>query len=75
MNIEEPEQFKPFVLYAEAVEEAKISFRVEERIYKLERDEAAMLKRIQDTNLKAKGIDSFLYERYGGSMGDLDAKN
>ena len=58
--MEEPEQFKPFVLYAKTREDCKISFHVEERIYKLERDEQAMLKRIQETNLKIVGMDNFL---------------
>ena len=60
VNLEEPEQSKPFVLYAESAEDCQISFQVEERIYTLERDETAMLKRIQDTNIKAMGVDAFL---------------
>lgn len=46
--------------------------RVEERIYKLERDEAALMKRIQETNLQATSVEGFLYQRLGGTMGDLD---
>lgn len=42
-NIEEPEQFKAIYLYAESVDTSMITFSVEERIYKLERDEQAML--------------------------------
>ena len=38
-NIEEPEQFKSLYLYAESVDTAMITFSIEERIYKLERDE------------------------------------
>lgn len=34
--------------------------RVEEHIFKLERDEAAMLARLQETNLHATGIKGFL---------------
>ena len=30
-----------------------------------------MLKRIQETNLKIVGMDNFLYDRLGGSMGEL----
>ena len=48
---------------------------MEERIYKLERDEQAMLKRISDTNIKAMGVNSFLYDRLGGSMGEFNAMN
>ena len=40
----------------------------------MERDEKAMLKRIQETNIKAMGVDAFLYDRLGGTMGDLAAK-
>ena len=48
---------------------------MEERIYKLERDEQAMLKRISDTNIKAMGVNSFLYDRLGGTMGEINAQN
>ena len=34
-----------------------------------------MLKRIQETNIRAMGVDTFLYNRHGGSMGELQAKN
>ena len=34
-----------------------------------------MLKRISNTNIKAMGIDAFLYDRLGGAMGELNAKN
>jgi hypothetical protein len=44
---------------------------VEEWIYRLERDEESMLKRIQGTNFKTQGIDGFLNSRMGGTMGDL----
>jgi hypothetical protein len=37
-----------------------LEMRVEEHIYKLERDEAAMLQRLKDTNLYATGVDKFL---------------
>lgn len=37
-----------------------LEMRVEEHIYKLERDEAAMLSRLRDTNLHATGVDKFL---------------
>ena len=47
---------------------------MEERIYKLERDEEAMLKRISNTNIKAMGVDAFLYDRLGGAMGELNAR-
>ena len=73
-NIEEPEQFKSLFLYAEALDTATITFSVEERVYKLERDEEAMLKRIANTNIKAMGVDAFLYDRLGGTMGELNAR-
>ena len=69
--MEEPEQFKPFVLYVKQKSDCKVKFRIEERIYNLERDEEAMLKRIQKTNMRAVGVDAFLYERHGGAMGEL----
>jgi hypothetical protein len=37
-----------------------IEMRVEEHIYKLERDEAKMLKKIKEANLLATGVESFL---------------
>jgi hypothetical protein len=37
-----------------------IEMRIEEHVYKLERDEAAMLQRLKDTNLYATGVDKFL---------------
>ena len=40
-----------------------IDFRVEEFVYKLERDEAAMLARLKDTNLYATGVERFLYQK------------
>lgn len=70
-NLEEPELFKPIFLYAESAHHSTVKFSVEERIYKLERDEEAMLKRISNTNIKAMGVDSFLYDRYGGTMAEL----
>ena len=33
-----------------------------------------MLKRISNTNIKAMGIDSFMYDRLGGAMGELNAR-
>lgn len=34
-----------------------------------------MLKRISNTNIKAMGVDAFLYDRLGGKMGELNARN
>lgn len=73
-NIEQPELFKPIYLHAADINHATIKFSVEERIYKLERDEEAMLKRISNTNIKAMGVDAFLYDRLGGAMGELNAR-
>jgi hypothetical protein len=42
-----------------------VQFFVEERIYRLERDEEAMLARIKNSNIRAQGVDSFLYQRLG----------
>ncbi len=47
-----------------------VQFFLEERVYKLERDEDAMLARIKNTNIRAQGVDSFLYQRLG-PMADL----
>ena len=33
-----------------------------------------MLSRISNTNIKAMGIDAFLYDRLGGAMGELNAR-
>lgn len=73
-NIEQPELFKPIFLHAADINHATIKFSIEERIYKLERDEEAMLKRISNTNIKAMGVDAFLYDRLGGTMGELNAR-
>lgn len=73
-NLEEPEQFKSVFLYADSLHHSTIKFSVEERIYRLERDEEAMLKRISNTNIKAMGVDAFLYDRLGGKMGELNAR-
>ena len=75
INLEQPETFKPFVLFVNQAQGSMVQFRVEERIYKLERDEKAMLKRISKTNIRAMGVDAFLYDMMGGSMGELKAKN
>jgi hypothetical protein len=37
-----------------------------ERVFKLERDEAAMIQRITNTNMKAVGVENFIYNRMGG---------
>lgn len=70
-NLEEPELFKSIFLYAESPHHSTVKFSIEERIYKLERDEEAMLKRISNTNIKAMGVDAFLYDRHGGTMQEL----
>lgn len=61
-------------LYAESVLNSTIKFSIEERIYKLERDEEAMFKRISNTNIKAMGVDAFLYDRLGGKMAEVNAR-
>ena len=33
-----------------------------------------MLKRISNTNIKAMGVDAFLYDRLGGKMGEQKAR-
>lgn len=73
-NLEEPGILKPLFLYAESVTNSTIKFSIEERIYKLERDEEAMLKRISNTNIKAMGVDAFLYDRLGGTMAEVNAQ-
>ena len=37
-----------------------------EKVFKLERDEAAMIKRITNVNMKAVGVENFIYDRIGG---------
>ena len=71
INLEQPEKFKPFVLFVSEAEASMVQFRIEERIYRLERDENAMLKRVSKTNIRAMGVDAFLYDLMGGSMGEL----
>ena len=34
-----------------------------------------MLARISNTNIKAMGVNSFLYDRLGGAMGEFNAQN
>jgi len=43
-----------------ATPNSAIEMRVEEHVFKLERDEAAMLSRLKETNLNATGIKGFL---------------
>lgn len=52
-------------MYARDLDSTTITFAIEERVYKLERDEEAMLARLADANLKATGVDAFLYSRLG----------
>ena len=33
-----------------------------------------MLKRISNTNIKAMGVDAFLYDRLGGTMAEVNAQ-
>lgn len=33
-----------------------------------------MLKRVSNTNIKAMGVDAFLYDRIGGTMAELQAR-
>ena len=46
---------------------------MEEHVYRLERDEAKLLKRLKETNLRATGVGGFLLEN-GGPSADV-AKN
>ena len=41
-----------------------------EKIYDLQRDEEAMLKRIQETNLKAQGVENFMMNRMADKFDD-----
>jgi hypothetical protein len=41
-----------------------------EKVFKLERDEAAMIQRITNTNMKAVGVEQFIYNQMGG-LADL----
>lgn len=40
-----------------------VEMRIEEHVFKLERDEAAMLARLKETNLHATGVESFLMSK------------
>jgi len=44
-----------------------IEFKLEEHIFRLERDEEKMLKRLKQTNLRATGVGGFLLENAGPS--------
>lgn len=57
-------------MYAPDLDSTMVQFFLEERVYKLERDEDAMLARIKNTNIRAQGVDSFLFQRLG-LMADL----
>jgi hypothetical protein len=48
-----------------ATHTSSIEIRLEEHTYKLERDEAKLLKRLKDTNLRATGVAGFLFENGG----------
>ena len=50
-----------------ATHTSAIEFRLEEHVYRLERDEAKMLKRLKETNLRATGVGGFLLEKAGPS--------
>lgn len=60
------------MLFAPDLDSTEAQFTIEERIYKIERDENAMLERLKNVNLQAQGVDNFLYSRLG-PMGDLKA--
>lgn len=60
------------VLYAPDLDSTEVVFSIEERIFELERDEDAMLERLKNTNLRAQGVDTYLYSRQG-PMADLQA--
>lgn len=66
----EKSQESNILLYAPDLDSTMVQFFVEERVYKLERDEDAMLARIKNTNIRAQGVDSFLFQRLG-LMADL----
>lgn len=46
-----------------------LEFTLEERTFKLERDEAKTLKRLKETNMRAMGVNAFLLENAGPSKG------
>lgn len=53
-----------------ATQTSSIDIRLEEHTFKLERDEAKLLKRLKDTNLRATGVSGFLLEN-GGPGADV----
>ena len=63
-------QDRNIVMYAPDLDSTLAQFYIEERVYRLERDEEAMLARIKNTNIRATGVDSFLNQRLG-PMADL----
>jgi len=75
VDLEEPQLTEDLVFYLDSLDASRISLSIEERIYRLERDDQALLKRIKDTNLRATGVDSFLNSRLGGSMQEYQDKD
>ena len=59
------------MMYAD--QSSNLVMSLEEWIYDLERDEAAMLKRLRETNLRAEGVENHLMSR-ASAMADFDKK-
>jgi hypothetical protein len=53
-----------------ATPDSALDMRVEEHLYRLERDEVKMLARLNKANLLATGVDKFLNK--GGKDGSID---
>lgn len=59
INLENPGVKQPKPVFWSSLD-MSFEMRVEEHVFKLERDEAKMLKRLKETNLHATGINTFL---------------
>jgi hypothetical protein len=57
----EAAQANHIILYAPDIDSTVVQFSIEERVYRLERDEDALLARLKNTNLRAAGVDNFLF--------------
>ena len=47
------------IFYAPDIDSTVVKFSIEEHVYRLERDEAALMARLKKTNLRATGVDNF----------------
>ena len=70
VDMESPDdETADFLLYAR--ENSLLKMRIEEWIYDLKRDEAAMLRRLRASNLHATAVDGFLKAGAGANFDDF----